>query len=45
MRIYKPKGVPNTFYDPTRRINNVLTYEERDKRTLKRAPVHVDQEP
>ena len=45
MVIYKPKGVVNTMYDPTRRINNVITYEERSLNTMKRRPVHVDQEP
>ena len=25
MMVYKPHGIANTFYDPTRRINNVIT--------------------
>lgn len=45
MRIYKPKGVANTMYDPTRRINNVITYEQRNPLAMRRKGVHVDQEP
>ena len=44
MMVYKPKGATTTLYDPTHRINNMITYE--DKAAVhRRRPVYVEQEP
>ena len=45
MRIYKSKGVANMFYNPTRLLNNVITYKQRNSLAMRMKAKHVDQEP